>query len=352
MQVLFVNPAGRKMVGLHDQADIQGKVLEDFFFPEDYAFLQQTIMPALKKQGRWAGEFRFRHFKTHKIVEVYFDVFRTEDPHTGKLMYYSTISRDITAQKQAQELILAKNKELQQVLYVASHDFRSPLVNINGYSHELQLSMKQLLDSLDHDKLNDSDFRHLFKEELDTITTSLQLIRSSARQMDHVLNGLLKLSRLGRTALHISALDMNKLLKNIKSVIEYQLKEANAELVIEELPACRGDETQLIHVFNNLIGNALKFRKKEQSCLITISGWTANNQSTYCVADNGIGIEKKHQQRIFEIFHRIDPAQTQGEGLGLTIIQQILSRLQGSIQVESEPGKGSKFLVSLPGFAS
>jgi len=111
------------------------------------------------------------------------------------------------------------------------------------------------------------------------------------------------------------------------------------------LPSCSGDEAQIGQVFSNLLDNALKYLDPDRKGVIRISG---TRQLVYCVEDNGIGVKMSHQNKIFEIFHRLNPGDgTAGEGLGLAIVHRILDRHGGRIWVESKPGKGSKFFVSL-----
>ena len=188
----------------------------------------------------------------------------------------------------------------------------------------------------------------LLRAQLPDITGALRHIRNSTRQMDGLLKGLLKLSRLGRAALEIRPLDMNELLARVASTFQYQIREAGADLRVANLPPCRGDDVQVVQVFANLIGNALKFREPTRPAVIAVSGVAEYGRCVYCVADNGIGIPPDKLEKIFELFHRLDPAKTEGEGLGLTIVRQILGRLQGEIRVESTPGVGSRFTVSLP----
>ncbi|MBC8229708.1 HAMP domain-containing histidine kinase, partial [bacterium] len=262
--------------------------------------------------------------------------------------------RDISERKRAEqerEHLIAelarKNKELEQIVYVTSHDLRSPLVNVQGFSKELDYSLKELASAIQSECVP-ADIREKAASILEEdIPESMQYIRASISKMDSLLSGLLRLSRLGRAAIKIEKLDMNNLISNVASTFEFQVKEADVKLEISELPPCEGDIIQINQVFSNLLGNALKFLAPVRPGIIRISGYKEKEQSVYCVEDNGIGIAPEHQEKIFEIFHKLEPA-VDGQGLGLTIVSRILDRHTGNVWVESEPGKGSKFFVSLP----
>lgn len=242
----------------------------------------------------------------------------------------------------------AKNEELEQVVYVASHDLRSPLVNIDGYSKELEYAVKELNDVLDRPSLEDvsKELQPILDED---IPESLRFIRTSAGKMDVLLSGLLRLSRSGRAALNIQTLDMNNVVSKVLESMEFKIKKAGVQLVVQDLPPCRSDTVQTDQIFTNLLDNAIKcLDPGGRTGVIKISGKMAGNRSEYCVEDNGVGIDKNHLNKIFEIFHQLAPEQNNGDGLGLTIVKRILFRLDGSIRVESEPGAGSRFFVSLP----
>ena len=241
-----------------------------------------------------------------------------------------------------------KNKELEQIVYVTSHDFRSPLVNVQGFTKELDYSLKALASAV-----NSEDVPIDVREKVATILEeeipeAMQYIHTSTSKMDSLLSGLLRLSRLGRAALTIEALDMDKLISDVASTFEFQIIEAGVELEISELPTCKGDATQINQVFSNLLENALKFLDSARQGVIRISGTKEEEQSVYCVEDNGIGVAPEYQEKTFEIFHQLNPDTSAGEGLGLTLVSRILDRHSGRIWLESEPGKGSKFFISLP----
>jgi len=266
----------------------------------------------------------------------------------------STI-QNISKRKQAEydreqlmETLASKNKELESILYVTSHDLRAPLVNIQGFSHELSLSCEQVRSALrDRKKSADTD------EKLQTalnkdIPEALGFITNSASRMESLLSGLLRLSRLGTAALNIESLDMNTLLADVTKSTEYQIKQAGATVKVEPLPPCRGDSSQINQVFTNILNNALKYLDDTRPGMIRVYAKAEYRRNVYCVEDNGVGIAPDHKEKIFEIFYRLEPDKKHGEGLGLTIVKHILERHNGNIRVESKPGVGSKFFISLP----
>jgi signal transduction histidine kinase len=212
----------------------------------------------------------------------------------------------------------------------------------------LEQTVENLRQLIDKDRKTAEDPHPATPVLAHDIPEALRIIRASATKMDTLVVGLLKLSRTGRESLTINSVDMNDLMSRVVEVCDFQIKETDIELEIAELPPCKGDAGQLNQVFSNLLGNALQYLDRNRPGVIRISGQVEADGCVYCVADNGIGIAPAHQQNIFEIFHRLDPENGDGEGLGLTIVQQILGRLQGEVQVESELGKGSQFYVTLP----
>ena len=241
-----------------------------------------------------------------------------------------------------------RTKELEQIIHVSSHDLRSPLVNIQGFTRELEHAFKQVYDVLNSQAVSSAVRKQLAPILDEDIFYALQHILVSSSKMDSLLSGLLRLSRLGRAALNIKQLDMNNLMSEVVASFEFQVKETGTTLEVEELPPCMGDETQINQVFSNLLDNALKFLDLSRPGVIKISGNEEKNQVIYCVEDNGIGIGEKDKEAIFEIFRRLNPGDKPGEGLGLTIVRKILDRHGGKIWVESDPVKGSKFFVALP----
>lgn len=273
----------------------------------------------------------------------------------GKPQQYIAIRTDITVRKQYEDQLAQmaqrlaeKNKELEAIVYVASHDLRSPLVNIQGFSKELALSCSDILAKLKQAEFTQARQSGLERVLTEDIPESIDFILTSVAKMDALLSGFLRFSRLGRAAISIEALDMNQMLTEIAQTMEFRVKQSGVTMKIEPLPGCMGDAVQISQVFSNLLDNSLKYLDTKRPGVITVSGHRDGARSIYQVQDNGIGIAPEHQGKVFEIFHRLNPTGSAGEGLGLTIALRVMERHHGRIWIESKPGKGSSFFVSLP----
>ncbi|MDI9370930.1 MAG: ATP-binding protein, partial [Synergistota bacterium] len=260
---------------------------------------------------------------------------------------FSTLTTDVTEMKRAEDRLKAKKKELEQIVYAASHDLRSPLVNVEGYSRELEYSIESLEEALSLD-LPCEEREAAARVLLPDMKDSLRRIRSGARQMDSLLAGLLKLSRLRRAALNLDQLDMNSIVSDLVTSMRFQIEKAGASVTVGNLPRCYGDAVQVTQVFSNLLNNALNYLAPARPGEIRIEGVLMNDWSVYSVADNGTGIAPEHQEKVFELFHRLNPSDGSGEGLGLTIVRQILWMMGGDVALESKLGEGSVFKVSMP----
>jgi PAS domain S-box-containing protein len=275
----------------------------------------------------------------------------------GQIVGVLCTYEDITAHKKIEQereellhVLSMKNEELESIVYISSHDLRSPLVNIQGFSRELEVSAIRLRELISQMTAGSNVCPELILLLDQDIPESLRYIHTSAAKMDMLLTALLKLSRLGQVELNITVIDMNQLIADICKSIQYQITESRAEVTIEDLPDCMGDPGQIGQVFTNLLDNAIKYLSPKRKGKIRIRGKTEGKVSIYSVEDNGIGIAAEHQSKVFEIFHRLGPTEhTKGEGIGLTAAKRILARQNGRIWLQSEPDKGATFFVELPG---
>lgn len=251
-----------------------------------------------------------------------------------------------------EELIKAlqdKNDEMESMLYAASHDLRTPLVSIMGFNGIVRQSLAEIQSILGND-LPMGDMCAAAKPLIaEKIPLAVEYIGKSAEKMQGLINGILQLSRLGRTTHVPEKIDMNALVRRALSTLDFQKLQAHAAVSVGELPSCWGDPHELEQAFINLIDNAVKYRDPARPLTIDISGSQTEQGSRYDIADNGIGMKPEHLGQIWGLFARLDPnGPVPGEGLGLALVQRIVQRHHGKVWVESERGKGSVFHLSLP----
>lgn len=220
-----------------------------------------------------------------------------------------------------------KNRELEQFAYVASHDLQEPLRTTTSFVRFLNEKYKGRLDA-----------------EADQVLT--YMVQGSER-MKTLIKDLLDYSRIGRK-IQLTDIDCNLLIKEVLADLDTSIKEANATIHIEPLPRLKGYSTELKLLFQNLLSNALKFRRKNVHPVIHISLARKNNHWQFSIADNGIGIEEKFRERIFVIFQRLHvQSEYDGSGIGLAHCKKIVELHNGSIWVESTPGQGSTFYFTI-----
>ena len=305
----------------------------------------------------WHGEIKNRAKDgTHYWVDTTIFPFLND---AGKPVQYVAIRTDITQRKADEEKLqqvvgelAEKNKELEAIVYTVSHDLRSPLVNVQGFGKQLNRACETIRSAMDAAGEGSVPTSVLKPPVETTIPQALRFINAGVAKMETLLAGLLRYSRLGRVALNIEPLNMNKLVADILAAVKYQLDENKVEVHVDALPSCLGDSVQTSQVFSNLIDNAIKYRDPTRRLRLEIGGEVKSALAMYRVADNGIGIAPEHQSKVFEIFHRLNPEGVGGEGLGLTIAQRVLERQGGKSWVESRPGGGSTFFVALPAHLS
>lgn len=251
------------------------------------------------------------------------------------------LEREIEIQKMYEEKLKKSNKELEDFAHIVSHDLKAPLRQIISFSKNLDNIFKESLDSMGADLLN--------------------RIIVTSNYMQKLINGLLEYSRITSKPNPIEKVELEKIISEAVGDFETQIRETNAQLKIGKLPSIEADPIQMRQLFQNLIGNALKYQKKGnnpyieiESILVTDEDILAelNPTSRYYeikVKDNGIGFEPKFANEIFSVFHRlVGKSEYEGTGIGLSICEKIVKRHGGMIKATSVPGEGSTFIVILP----
>lgn len=236
--------------------------------------------------------------------------------------------QDITERKQTEEELKRSNDNLEQFAYVASHDLQEPLRMMASYS--------KLLERRYNDKL-DTDANEF-----------IGYIVDGAKRMQRLINDLLAYSRVGRTDMPIGEIDCNSILGRVINSMMPAIEESKAGITHDELPTLVGSDSNFIQLFQNLIGNAIKFHGPELPC-VHVSTVKEGGEWIFSVRDNGIGIEPQYTDRIFLLFQRLHGReQYTGTGIGLSICKKIVEKQGGRIWVESEYGKGSTFYFTFP----
>lgn len=233
------------------------------------------------------------------------------------------------------------NDEIQRFAFIVSHDLRSPLVNIMGFTSE----MEALQGDIFSDPPQPAEQRAQLRRE---VNEALGFIKSSIAKMDRLINAILNLSRAGRREFTASPIQLTALLTAMSKDVAHRLQEIEGELEIAPLPEISSDRLALEQVFSNLIDNAIKYRSNDRPVRIRIDSEERGNFAVIRVADNGRGIDKKDYERIFELFRRAGVQDRPGEGIGLAHVRAMVRRLGGTIRVDSELGQGTTFTVILP----
>lgn len=244
----------------------------------------------------------------------------------------------------------AANEEIESFAYIVSHDLRSPLVNIMGFTSELETLKKDIFGRLATLRAGGPDAAAIQGEEAQAreFDEALAFIKGSINKMDRLINAILKLAREGRRDLQPQHIDMSQLLRSIADGLSQQATEAEATIVVEPLPSVTSDRMALEQIFSNLVDNAIKYLRPGEPGRIHITGSKTYTAVLYEIEDNGRGIDPKDRERVFDIFRRAGVQDRPGEGMGLAYVRRQVRRLGGSITLRSEPGRGSVFTVTLP----
>ncbi len=250
---------------------------------------------------------------------------------------------DETVRERTAELTAA-NEEIQRFAYIVSHDLRAPLVNIMGFTSELEQATGALIRLVTAENAP-AELQEAMAED---IPEALRFIRSSTSKMDRLINAILRLSREGRRVLAPERLNMAVLLQTIADSMQHQAASKAASLTIGPVPDLLSDRLAVEQVFSNVLENALKYLKPGRPGAVTVTGRKEAGMARFDVADNGRGIAERDYERVFELFRRAGDQSVPGEGIGLAHVRALVRRLGGRIDCRSMLDVGTTFSILLP----
>ena len=271
----------------------------------------------------------------------------------------NNLNLESTVQERTADLREA-NEEIQRFAYIVSHDLRSPLVNIMGFTSELEqlrcdifrriatLSNSTPLVPDGNTELLEPVLAEPDQQLSTDFTEALGFIKSSIAKMDRLISAILNLTREGRREFRAELVDTRELIEGIVATVAHQAAEANAQIRVEPLPDVVSDRLALEQIFSNLIDNALKYLKPDEPGDVLVRGRTKLGFAIYEVIDNGRGIDPKDHQRIFDLFRRAGAQDRPGQGIGLAHVRALVRRLGGTLSVASALNRGSTFTITLP----
>jgi light-regulated signal transduction histidine kinase (bacteriophytochrome) len=256
------------------------------------------------------------------------------DSH-GTVIGVVCIAQDISARKELEEErerllteLRRSNEDLAQFSHVVSHDLQAPLRMVRSYTELLARRYEGKFD--------------------ETADQFISVITKGADGMQQLIQALLRYAQAGEEALSKTAVRVNAILNGVRSNLKLVIDESSAELTHGDLPTVAGDPVQLLQLFQNIIGNAIKYSRAGVPPRINVSAKMEGEQYHFAVSDNGLGIHPKNFERIFAPLKRLHGQEIPGTGIGLAVCKKIVERHGGRIWLSSEPGKGSTFYFTLP----
>lgn len=339
---VYVSPSIERILGFEPH-DLIGKKPSDLMHPDDARRLKEikdsddpgvpddTVVRMMNADGDWVW------------LEFLTNIIRSDE---GEVLSFQSSARDVTERVEAQQaaarsaaVLAQRNRELQDFAYVASHDLQEPLRKIRAFADLLKD---------DYGATFDDDGRFY-----------LERLQDSAVRMSTLISDLLAFSRVSSKAKPYEKVALNDITAEVISDLEYLIRDVQGRVLVDELPVIEADRTQMRQLIQNLVGNALKFRKPDEPPVVRVTsrsvrgalhpGAEEQNYLELTVSDNGIGFNEKYLDRIFTPFQRLHTrTEFAGTGMGLAICRRIVERHGGTITATSRPGVGSSFVVRLP----
>ena len=341
LRVLMMNKSFREVYGVESE-DPAGAALDEIGGGawSDAALHQRLVDVAVRDRELWDYELTQR--TGEDVVRVVFVNARRMLLSEQEPAILVTVN-DVSAVKRAETQIRDLNRELEQQIeqvsdvnreleafsYSVSHDLRAPLRHIAGFAGKLE--------------------RHLGERGDDTTRHYLSIIVESAQRMSSLIEDLLLYSRLGRNALRLQPVDMQALVAEMRAMLTTEAAGRDIEWRIGVLPIVVGDESMLRQVWQNLLGNAVKYTARRAHALIEVGVQTSTDGPTFFVKDNGTGFDMEYAGKLFGVFQRLHKASDfPGTGIGLANVRRIVGRHGGRTWAEATPDQGATFYFSLP----
>ncbi|MBK5191402.1 MAG: HAMP domain-containing histidine kinase, partial [Methanosarcinales archaeon] len=258
-----------------------------------------------------------------------------KDGNGNVIGYHETI-RDITERKRMEEErerifkdLEVKNSEMERFVYTVSHDLRSPLVTIQGYTELLR--------------------KDIGRNETEQVETDLKYIANAATTMDLLLKDTLQLSRVGRVTNPPEDVPFGEIVKEALELIAEHIKSSGVDVsMAKDFPTVHVDRMRIREVLVNLIENSINYRDEQPSPKINMGYRVDGGEIVFFVQDNGIGMDKSQHKKVFDLFYKVDKSSSKGTGAGLAIVKRIIEVQGGRIWIESEKGKGCTICFTLP----
>lgn len=324
---------------------LEGKMKwADFIVPEDLPMMLQYHRNRRVNPDAVPKHYELRFHDCNGVIR---DMYITVDliPGTQKsVLSFMDVTKLKQAEREVRELneeleklvkertaqLEATNKEIESFSYSVSHDLRMPLISIQAFSRLLIEKYASRLDAKGK--------------------RFLSAIQKSSKQMDQLINGLLALSKLKKQELKATEIDMGNLARDVFEELKTVNPGRVVKLVVHHPPTGVGDSSMIRQVVVNLLSNAMKFTRKREEAVIEIGGSYDGDETIYYIKDNGVGFNMAEADKLFGVFQRLHSAdEYEGTGIGLTIVQRIITRHGGRVWAEAKPDEGATFYFTLPG---